>query len=164
MSDLAFALTPKATLARPVQVGPWTITEITSDGLWSVSASDPATVAWPAVGRTENGVHRIGADLAFVETDSAPPAPSDGLWTTDQTDGWTRIEVTGGDLRPALAYLISLDLGDPSFPNGACARTQAAHLSVILTRKAADHWTLWTPRSSAESFLHHLEEACRTAL
>lgn len=80
-------------------------------------------------------------------------------YTTDQTDAWVALEISGPATPAALERLCPLDLDPASFPDGAAARTLMAHLSIMIVRLGAEHFLLLSASSSAGSFL----EAVKTS-
>ena len=75
---------------------------------------------------------------------------------TLQTDGWACLDVSGDDIYRVLERFAPLDLS--SAPVGFATRTTAHHMSVFVMKIAENKFTLLTPRSSANSFLHALED------
>ncbi len=82
-------------------------------------------------------------------------------YTTDQTDVWARLEVSGANVRTALERLCPLDLHDDAFPIGASARTSMEHMGTIIIRTGTDSFLLMSASSSAKSFLHAVETSFR---
>ena len=80
-------------------------------------------------------------------------------YTTDQTDGWVILEITGPDTLAALERLCPLDLA--AFPDNATARTMTEHLGATIIRLQSDRFLLLSARSSAASFLHAVETSYR---
>lgn len=78
-------------------------------------------------------------------------------YTTDQTDVWCALELTGAQAREALERICPLDLHDSGFAVGEVKRTMMEHLGTIIARKDADTWLLMSASSSAGSFLHAVE-------
>lgn len=79
---------------------------------------------------------------------------SDSAYMTDQSDSWTVLELHGPLAQAALERICPLDLAVDSFDDKQVARTVMEHLSVILERPAPTRFRLYSPRSSAQSFLH----------
>lgn len=112
---------------------------------------------------------RLGRDLAFVvfthATPDAEPVAAKALkgkaYTTDQTDVWTALEVSGAGSRRALERICPLDLHDSGFAVGDVARTTMEHLGVIIVRKDAETWLLMSASSSAGTFLHTIETSIK---
>ena len=80
-----------------------------------------------------------------------------GFYTTDQSDVWVTLELSGAGARRALERICPLDLMPESFGIGAAARTTMEHLGTIIIRNDADSFLLMSASSSAQSFLHALE-------
>lgn len=82
-------------------------------------------------------------------------------YTTDQTDNWVVLEVSGPDTLVALERLCPIDLHHDKFPNGAAARTTMEHMGAIILRLDTDRFLLMSISSSAGSFLHAIETSYR---
>jgi sarcosine oxidase subunit gamma len=75
-------------------------------------------------------------------------------YLTDLSDSWAVLDIDGPDAIAALERLCPLDLAPTSFDDKRVARTAMEHLSVIIERPALQRFRLYSPRSSAHSFLH----------
>lgn len=129
--------------------------------------------ALPGIGKTaeNDGVTlmRMSPDQAFVLFTHATPdaervvaAKLNGAaYTTDQTDVWCALELSGPDARRALERICPLDLHDSAFAIGDAARTTMEHLGVIILRRADESWLLLSASSSAGSFLHAVETSLK---
>ena len=73
---------------------------------------------------------------------------------TDQSDSWAILDLAGPLSQAALERICTLDLAPESFGSEQVARTAMEHLSVIIERPATEQFRLYSPRSSAQSFLH----------
>ena len=82
-------------------------------------------------------------------------------YTTEQTDAWVRLELSGPLALAALERLCMLDLGARAFPEGAAARTVTEHMGAILIRTGPEAYLLFSASSSARSFLHAVETSLR---
>jgi len=108
---------------------------------------------------------RLGRDQAFVifthATPDAEPTVQARLrgkaYTTDQTDVWSGLEISGAGSRAALERICPLDLHPDSFAKGDAARTTMEHLGVLIIRTGQDTFLLLSASSSAGSFLHAVE-------
>ena len=76
-------------------------------------------------------------------------------YTTDQTDVWVVLEISGPDTLSALERLCPLDVA--SFPEHGSGRTVMEHMGAMAVRIAADRFLLLSASSSARSFLHAVE-------
>ncbi|MFU1478948.1 sarcosine oxidase subunit gamma [Roseovarius sp. C7] len=120
----------------------------------SVTASDGAAT-----------LLRLGIDQAFVTFPHATPDAErvvaaklgGAAYTTDQTDVWCALDVTGPDCRRALERICPIDLHPDAFKTGALARTTMEHLGTIIIRTQTDSFRLLSASSSAQSFLHAVE-------
>ena len=82
-------------------------------------------------------------------------------YTTDQTDVWLVLELSGPDTLAALERLCPLDLDAAAFPVGAAARTVMEHMGGLIVRLGPDRFWLMSASSSARSFLHAVELSYR---
>ena len=80
-------------------------------------------------------------------------------YTTDQTDVWVALEISGPDTLSALERLCPLDASQ--FPTGAAARTVMEHMGALILRLDEDRFLLLSASSSASSFLHAVETSYR---
>lgn len=107
--------------------------------------------------------------LVFPHTASdAEPLVQSALagagYTTDQTDAWVVLEVSGPDTLTALERICPLDLHPDAFPDGASGRTLMEHLSVIILRLGPERFLLMSASSSAASFAHAVETSYRNVI
>jgi heterotetrameric sarcosine oxidase gamma subunit len=75
--------------------------------------------------------------------------------TTDQTDGWVALRLTGAAAAEALMRLVPLDLRAAAFPPGHAARSGLNHLPLILWRED-DGFVVLTFRSMARTAWHEI--------
>lgn len=178
MTELTLA--PTQFMPDPLEIGPCRLSAfdrplvsiaVPHDGETEFAEKlDALGLSWPEIGRAsmaaQSKLMRLGGDHAMLvgptlaEADAALGGVS---WLTDQSDAWIGFRLEGTGAAEALAYLSPLDLSDTVFPDGACTRSAMAHMAVMLLRRSAKDWTLWTPRSSASSYLGVLAEALRLA-
>ncbi|RKF14128.1 sarcosine oxidase subunit gamma [Roseovarius spongiae] len=125
----------------------------------------------PEVGRSDvakdksAALMRLSSDQAFAlfpcETPDAErqiAAKLDGAaYTTDQSDVWCALEISGTGARAALERICMIDLHPDAFALNAIARTVMEHLGVIIARTGDNTYLLLSASSSAQSFLHALE-------
>ena len=78
-------------------------------------------------------------------------------YTTDQTDVWVSLEISGEDGLTALERLCPLDLNIDAFPVESAARTVMEHMSAMIVRMDQDRFLLLSASSSAASFLDAVE-------
>jgi len=78
-------------------------------------------------------------------------------YTTDQTDNWVVLELSGSGVLDALERLSPVDLSPLAFPENASARTVMEHMGALVIRTSADTFLLMSASSSASSFLHAVE-------
>ena len=89
---------------------------------------------------------------AFVK-----PKISGAGYSTDQTDVWVQLEVSGPSTLAALERLCPIDLHIDTFPTNANARTIFEHMGTIIVRLGDNRFLLLSASSSARSFLHAIE-------
>jgi len=132
----------------------------------------------PAVGQSvmsQDGLirlARLGQDQHFAffthaAADAEPliAARLDGAgFTTDQSDVWVGLEISGPMARATLERICPLDLHGDVFTQGNVARTVMEHLGTLILRVGPDTFILLSARSSARSFLHAIETSIRNLL
>ncbi len=128
-------------------------------------------IALPEVGMSgvakdkSSAIMRLGTDQAFVlfpsPTPDAEPQIAKKLkgaaYTTDQTDAWCALEISGPGARRALERICPVDLHPGAFAINAIARTVMEHMGAIIARTGEDTYLLLSASSSAKSFLHAVE-------
>ncbi len=128
-------------------------------------------IALPEVGTsatTKNdaeAIMRLGVDQAFVLFACATPDAERQIaaklkgaaYTTDQTDAWCSLEISGPGARRALERICPIDLHPNAFAVSAIARTMMEHMGSIIARTGEDTYLLLSASSSAKSFLHAVE-------
>ncbi|ASJ75660.1 sarcosine oxidase subunit gamma [Granulosicoccus antarcticus] len=82
---------------------------------------------------------------------------ADTAYLTDQSDSWAILEISGPNAQAALERICLLDLASDVFDDKKVARTAMEHLSVIIHRPELTRFRLYSPRSSAQSFLHAVQ-------
>lgn len=78
-------------------------------------------------------------------------------YTTDQTDVWVALDISGAHARKALARICPIDLDAGAFGPDAAARTSMEHMGALIVRTGDDAFLLCSASSSAASFLHAVE-------
>ena len=73
-------------------------------------------------------------------------------YLTNQSDSWAVLEIEGKLTLPALERICMLDMG--LFDTDSVARTTMEQLAIIIERAGDERVRLFSPRSSADSFLH----------
>lgn len=113
---------------------------------------------------------RTGPDQIFLIFEAFAGADAERIvrervaaegYTTDQTDGWVALEISGPDTIAALERICPIDLNPQVFPDGAAARTVMEHMGVLILRLRAERVLLLSARSSGRSFLHAVETSYR---
>lgn len=80
-------------------------------------------------------------------------------YTTDQTDVWVVLEISGPQTIAALERICPLDAA--SIPPNGSARTVMEHMGALILRLGDDRFWLFSASSSAVSFLHAVETSFR---
>lgn len=78
---------------------------------------------------------------------------------TDQSDGWTIVQLHGAGAADVLARLTPLDLRDSVFKKGHTARSDLMHMASSITRTGDDAFMIMVFRSMAGTLLHDLQRA-----
>lgn len=103
----------------------------------------------------------LAFDLGNDPVATVSAALGNAAYLTDQSDSWAGLRLDGPASRAALERICPLDLDASNFPAGSIARTAMEYLAVIVVCEAADIYTLLSPRSSADDFLHMVETSAR---
>ena len=82
-------------------------------------------------------------------------ALAETAYITDQSDSLAVLDLQGSLAQPALERICMLDLS--LFDSSTVARTVMEHLSVVIEIPSSQHARLYSPRSSAKSFLHAIQ-------
>lgn len=127
-------------------------------------------VALPEIGTSvvtaeDTRLIRLAPDMAFAlftrATPDAERIVADRLkgaaYTTDQTDVWAALGLSGAAARCGLERICPIDLHPDAFAVDDAARTVMEHLGVLILRIGADEYLLLSASSSAWSFLHAVE-------
>lgn len=78
---------------------------------------------------------------------------------TDQSDGWSIVQLKGAGARDVLARLTPLDLRPSKFKRGHCARSDLMHMAASITCTGDDEFMIMVFRSMAGTLLHDLQRA-----
>lgn len=100
----------------------------------------------------------FGRDSAML---TGCPAPDlNGVaGTTDQTDAWVCVELSGDGIEDVLARLVPADLRVAAFPAGGTLRTLVGHMTASLVRVSNDRILVMVFRSMAGTLVEELKEA-----
>ncbi len=112
---------------------------------------------------------RMSLDQGFVIFSHATPDAEsfvakklkDAAYTTDQTDVWTGLILSGPKARTVLERICPIDLHGQAFAVNDTARTTMEHLGTLIIRTGDDEFLLMSASSSAHSFLHAIEISIR---
>ena len=134
----------------------------------------------PAIGRaaeTRDGLItmlRLGVDQLFCfidseqETNRAHAEFSSRLggcvYTTDQSDVWVSLMLSGNEVRKVLERICPIDLHPSKFTVSCFARTVMEHLGTIVYHHSDNGFTLMSASSSAKSFLHAIETSIENVM
>ena len=127
-------------------------------GGWALAMPSPTK---SSVSRETRAVRTAPDQILLVFPHDTPDAERvvqeklDGSgYTTDQTDSWVVLEVSGPDTLAALERICPIDLHLDEFPVDATARTVMEHMGAMILRQETDRFLLLSASSSAGSFLH----------
>ncbi|MDJ0637885.1 MAG: sarcosine oxidase subunit gamma [Paracoccaceae bacterium] len=131
--------------------------------VWNLSLPEPSVSSQSGEIRTV----RTAPDQLFLIFPHATPDAETVVqqklagagYTTDQTDVWVVLEISGPDTLAALERICPLDTA--AFPIGGAARTVMEHMGALLLRLDVDRFWLLSASSSAGSFLHAVETSYR---
>ena len=151
------ALTPCDGLL-PLTIGTVTLDEVRYDRITSVApfAGQDVSAVLPSMNQRSETAIWAGHGVWMVLGD-APEGVHAA--TTDQSDAWAIVRLSGADAEAVLARLVPVDLRAVQFPEGSVAKTMLAHLSVSVSRVGADAFEIWAMRSMAKTLVHDLEVA-----
>ena len=79
------------------------------------------------------------------------------IYTTDQSDVWVCLELSGAQTLKALERICPINLHPDHFIVGNIAQTMMEHLGTIILRSDEDTYILLSASSSAKSFLQAME-------
>ncbi|MCY3880228.1 MAG: sarcosine oxidase subunit gamma [Rhodobacteraceae bacterium] len=85
-------------------------------------------------------------------------------YITDQTHNWVALKISGKLARTALERICPIDLDPNRFVPGTVARTLMEHLGCIIFAAGEDEYLLLSASSSANSFLHAVEQSIHNIL
>ena len=83
---------------------------------------------------------------------------------TDQSDSWLVIRIFGENCINVLERICPLNLDSEIFLNGNVFRTSMEHIGTIIMRMHKKEFILFSPRSSAKSFIHSIETSINNVL
>ena len=92
---------------------------------------------------------------------NAVSAIGDAACFTDQSDAWVILELSGTLSRSVLSRSCMLDLHPAVFSVHQSAPTRIEHVTAHITRIGEHHYTIQSPRSSAESLAQALENTLK---
>ena len=161
---------PLAIVSLAVPQGDETKCEAALQGAYGVGMPPSGTYATSADGKSR--IIRTAPDQLFVLFDHDTPdarevvqaATGAAFWSTDQTDVWCALNISGPMTRTALERLCPLDLHPDVFGPNAAARTVMEHMGAMIMRTGDDAFLLMSARSSAATFLHALETSINWVL
>lgn len=116
-----------------------------------------ATKTHRAVRVSSDQVMLVFADDAVLAEPAVAKSLKGAFYTTNQTDAWVSLSISGAGVRTVLERLCPLDLHEDVFAIDAAERTVMEHMGVFIVREAEDQFLLMTASSSALSFLHAVE-------
>lgn len=161
-------LAPHAGLGLPVEVGGCRLAALPVGPITAVAPfpGQAGAVAdrlggFPAPGEVlDISAGRLvwaGREMAFL-FGTAPDLPGLAA-STDQSDGWGGLRLTGEGAAEVLARLVPIDLQPMAPPSSV--RTLLNHMPLLLIRAGEEDWQLWSYRSMAGTMVEELSEAMR---
>ncbi len=88
----------------------------------------------------------------------------DTAYLTDQSDSWAILDIAGPHAQAALERICPVDIDKSVFDDTRVVRTSMEHLSVIIERPEPERFRLYSPLSSAQSFLHAVRVSLQNAV
>ncbi|MEL6425829.1 MAG: sarcosine oxidase subunit gamma [Pseudomonadota bacterium] len=122
------------------------------------------TGAWRIVSMTADQLMLIGLGDGMERLREVGATVGNAGYTTNQTDAWVCVEVSGPDTLSALERICPLDLAELSFPVDGTARTSMEHLGTLIIRLGRERFLLCSASSSAGSFAHAIETSYRNVV
>lgn len=158
-----------ATKAATVTHGAVTISELPDMALASLTLRRGATAPHdlPGVGQAAGNAFWTGPDQWMIEgpglaeTDFAATLAAPGCSVTEQTDGFSVVEITApvDTLHALMAKLVNLD--PLTLSPGSATRTGLHHMTVFLIRRTDTVLAVIGMRSYARALWHALDEAAQ---
>lgn len=122
-------------------------------------AGDPITAFWTGPDQwMVEAPFESHEELAHQVKDSVGDTAS----VSEQTDAWTRFDLSGDNVQAVLELLCALDARQMA--EGDVARSSIHHLGCFVLCRAPGHYSLYGPRSSAGSLHHAIVAAMKSAL
>ena len=128
----------------------------------------------PRISTSSNGIYAVSmtSDQIMLlqpgdgsDTERAVKEKLGGAgYTTNQTDAWVCLEVSGPQTLLALERICPTDLDLDVFPTGASARTHMEHLGALIIRLGAERFLLCSASSSAQSFADAIRQSYRNVM
>ena len=81
----------------------------------------------------------------------------ESFYITEQSDAWSGLKVSGEKVISCLERVCPIDLSIDAFGINCFARTTMEHLNTIIIRNKKKEFELFSPSSSAASFLHAIK-------
>lgn len=122
-------------------------------------AGDPVTAFWAG---PDQWMIEAPFDTHEDLADQVKPAVGDAASVTEQTDGWTRFDLSGDQIPAVLELLCTLDLR--KIETGSVGRCAIHHIGCFVLCRSPDAYSIYGPRSSAGSLHHAIVAAMRSAL
>ncbi len=94
--------------------------------------------------------------------DQAKAAVDSSASVVEQTDAWTRFDLSGGQVLAVMELLCNTD--SRRMEVGAAVRTSIHHLGCFVLRRGDQDFSIYAPRASAGSVHHAIVTGMRSAL
>lgn len=159
--------------ALPVAMGECSLIEVIPDAITSVAPFSGQEVAVSAAlkARFGNGLPKANRSLSKggaritwfgpgqMMVVGVDPGPLAGAATSDQSDGWAVMRLTGAGAEAVLARLVPVELRIAVFKRGHTARTLLFHMTASITRVGPDSFEVMVFRSMAGTAVHEISRA-----
>ncbi|MGI3167990.1 sarcosine oxidase subunit gamma [Pseudooceanicola sp. C21-150M6] len=145
VTSLAAVPTGQGALAEALTAQGLTLPEV-----GRMAASEAGTTLW------------FGRNLWLLMGVVAEADVTEAAATTDQSDAWTWLDLTGPVGAEVMARLVPVDLRDSSFPTGSVIRTTLHGMMVAVFRESGDVLTIGVFRSMSGTLVRTVAEAMET--
>ena len=83
------------------------------------------------------------------------------FYITEQSDAWAGVKVSGLNVINCLERICPIDLSIDVFGLNSFARTTMEHINTVIIRTKKNEFELFSPSSSAKSFLRAIERSAQ---
>ena len=129
---------------------------------------EPLSIGQSVVNKSENiRLIRNSVDQYLIlfenesEVNPIMGSLAQSFYTTEQSDAWAGVLISGKQAPLCLERICPLDLSEKAFPVGTAVRTLMEQLNVLIIKTGREDFTLFSGSSSAISFLEAIEISAR---